>query len=190
MSVPLNASFRPNLSFCRAPLLSPAANLDHRRPQYAIVKHVPTLKLRNHGIGTLRPLIDHDRLMQAGVERLANSLDWADTSRFENRPKLALDQQNALQPWILEFAFGERFYGSMEIIEHREDLGDDVFTGMPANLLHLLLCPAAVIDKLGTRALRFLQVFRGTSAFLFKFSDDWSTFVGCPPLRHVFSRPL
>ena len=104
----------------------------------------------------------HDRFVFPGIERLTNRLDPLDAFRLERRAHLSLDQENPLGPIGRFQVIRNVLNGSLEIVERRELTDNGVGSGPPGLVASLLLDPPLVVDKIGLRALRKVQI--GTRA--------------------------
>src|SRR5688500_6971696 len=103
-----------------------------------------------------------DRLVIAGVERRARRrVDLAHALAFQQRPQLAVDRNDAVDPGVVGRAFGSGLDRTVEVVGQHEDLADQVLTGQPEHRLALLAGPPAVVGELGSLALQPGQVLVG-----------------------------
>ena len=103
--------------------------------------------------------------MLAGIERRAGrGVDLGDALALEQRPELAIDRRDALDPRVVGDRFVPGVDRPVEVVGEHEDLADQVFPGEAEHGLALLRRAASVVGELGALALEAGEVVLGLLA--------------------------
>jgi hypothetical protein len=116
------------------------------------VQAVPALQLADHVIvWIVRGLLVDDRLVQVGVERLADRFDGRHALGLEDVAQLPLHQPDALDPRVVGLLGGNGLERPVEVVEDAKQLADEDRVAEPDERLALLLGPALVVGKVRGR---------------------------------------